>query len=124
MGFSEDIDRFIAKIETGVPGLLAASAALAKTSIVEGSEITGAPGQPVDTGNLKNSWQLEFLSPTEAMISTNVDYARPIEDGVGPNGPMTLRSAVGGFHSVALTMNGFDRIVAEANRQLNGTDAG
>lgn len=89
-------------------------------SIVEGSEITAAPGQPVDTGNLRASWSTAYESPTVARISTNVEYARPIEDGVGPHGPLTLRSAVGGFHSIALTVAGFDRIVESVRKDVGG----
>jgi hypothetical protein len=36
----------------------------------------------VDTGALRNSWQLQFESPTAALISTNVEYAPIIEDNV------------------------------------------
>lgn len=86
----------------------------AQRSIVEGSELTGAPGQPVDTGFLKGSWQAVFESPNVAVIGTNAEYAESIEDGLSyahGGTPMTLRSDVGGFHSVALTVAGFDRIV-------------
>jgi hypothetical protein len=81
-----------------------------------GSELTGSPGQPVDTGNLRNAWIRENPSENVSIVSTNVEYAQSIEDGIGPHGPLTLRSAVGGFHSVALTVAGFDRIVDAAVR--------
>lgn len=116
--FSDDINRFCFKVENKVPALLATSAALAKVSVQEGSVLTNAPGQPVDENNLRPSWELEFQTPTVALISTNVIYAPGIEDGIGPHGPLTLRSAVGGFHSVSQTAQNFDRIVEEANRQL------
>jgi hypothetical protein len=90
---------------------------LTTESIVEGSPITGAPGQPVRTGNLKASWQTSFESPLSARISTNVEYALPIEEGVGRFGPLTLRSAVGGFGSVKLTVANFDRVVEQAKRE-------
>lgn len=85
----------------------------ATRSVVEGSALTGAPGQPVDTGYLKASWQTVFDSPSQATIGTNTVYAPSIEDGVSyahGGTALTLRSPVGGFHSVALTVAGMDRI--------------
>lgn len=79
--------------------------------------VTGAPGQPVDTGFLRNSWTLS-VGPTEALIQTKAAYARAIEDGVGPYGPLTLRSKVGGFHSVKLTVAGASRLQADVIREL------
>lgn len=104
----------------------------AQRSIVEGSELTGSPGQPVDTQKLQGSWQLVYDSPNVAVIGTNVEYAESIEDGqqapytkkngthVTP-GPITFRSAVGGAHSVKLTVAGMDRIVdAVKSRVMKG----
>jgi hypothetical protein len=48
----------------------------AQRSIVEGSELTGAPGQPVDTGFLKGSWSRWYDSPTKQTIGTNVSAMR------------------------------------------------
>ncbi len=87
-----------------------------KRSLVEGSEITGAPGQPVRTGNLKNSFVDEFTSPETWEVTTNVEYAPHIEAGGNDRGPFDPsrgdpRSEVGGYHSAALTVAGFDRLV-------------
>jgi hypothetical protein len=88
------------------------SAAAVKDSITNGSAITGSPGQPVDTGVLRASWQLNFEDANTASISTNVVYAPQIEDGISWRGkPLTLRSAVGGFHSVKTTVLNFMRLV-------------
>lgn len=108
-------------------------------SIVEGSEITGAPGQPVGQygyvkrdgrlvaynpgqvgGTLKSSWQTVFESPTRAVIGTKLIYAQAIEDGVGPHGSLTLRSTVGGFHSVDHTIRGAQRVVDDVTKRLAG----
>lgn len=104
----------------------------AHRSVVEGSEITGAPGQPVGQygpgyhngehgGHLKGSWQLVFDSPNVAVIGTNVEYAESIEDGLSyahGGTPMTLRSTVGGFHSVAQTEAGIPKIVAAVTERV------
>ena len=95
------------------------SVAEAHRSVQSGSELTGAPGQPVDTGHLRASWQLEW-DIDAAYITTNAKYARGIEDGVGPHGPLTLQSKVGGFHSRALTIAGWSRIVGYVTRQVRG----
>jgi hypothetical protein len=95
----------------------------AHRSVQEGSQITGAPGQPVDTGNLRASWQLEFPSPTRARISTNVEYAEAVEDGVGPHGAVLYgaKNGTGGSHSVKLTILGLQAIAnTVASRRAAG----
>ena len=85
---------------------------------VEGSSITGAPGQPVDTGALRASFVDDFVSPTSWRIQTNIEYAPAIEDGIGAHGPITLRSKVGGHHSVKKTVAGWERIVDHVTRNV------
>lgn len=89
---------------------------LAWRSIVVGSAITGAPGQPVDTGALKASWMIEWAGSWVATITSTLIYAALIEAGIGRFGPLTLRSRVGGFHSLALTAAGWQRLVDAAAR--------
>lgn len=110
MGFEADLERFTLKLDATYATLLPEVALAVQESIVVGSPITGAPGQPVDTGNLRASWNLT-LEPEWAEIITNVEYAPFVEDGVNQHGPMTVRSLVGGWHSVALTRINFDRLV-------------
>lgn len=92
----------------------------AQRSIVEGSELTGAPGQPVQTGNLKTSYTRWYDSPTKQTIGTNVVYAPDIEDGVGPRGPLTLRSTVGGFRSIAHTLNRLQNVLDVVTKRHGG----
>lgn len=111
------------RLGTMLDAVFIGAVVLAHDSIKEGSPLTGAPGQPVDAGNLRNSWLFEFDDPTHpksAVIGTAVEYAEPIEDGVGRFGPLTLRSAVGGFHSVHETVVNFDRILEESKRRFAG----
>lgn len=112
MGFLADIQRFNAKVETKVDAVFDGVVDEAFRSIVYGSEITGAPGQPVspdpvpEAGKLRDSWKKERVSPTEAVISTDVDYAEKVE--------LNIRGAQfhsGGPHGLALTEAGFPRIV-------------
>jgi hypothetical protein len=118
--FSDDLDRFLADLERRRRDLFVGVATETLRSIQEGSPITGAPGQPVDTGNLKASWQLLFESETTALIQTNVIYAPGIEDGISLETGQRLvqRSPVGGFGSVRLTRAGFQRIVAAVAREV------
>lgn len=92
-------------------------------SVVEGSELTGAPGQPVDTGNLFGSWQVTRPSKYEWLLSTNVEYAEYIEHGGNDVAAFTLRSEVGGWHSVKLTEASWDRLVAFAALKARGVSA-
>jgi len=116
MSFSDQIRVFAVKADTTSKVVFPNSVSAAHSSITVGSGVTGSPGQPVDTGELRTSWQIEFESPTSATISTGVPWARQNEDGVTEDGrPYMQRSPVGGRHSVALTIVGMQRLVdAEA----------
>jgi hypothetical protein len=121
MSFGDEVRSFAVAVQARNRRVFVNTASAVKDSITDGSNITGAPGQPVKSGVLKGSWILEFLSPTEARISSGgaaSAYNWQIEDGISWRGqPLTLRSAVGGFHSVKLTVLNFDRLVAvEAGR--------
>lgn len=78
-------------------------------SILDGSPVTGAPGQPYQSGNLYRSWKragsFEGLS---IVFYSDASYARIIEDNFRG---ATLRSSRGGFHSVKLTRAAFNAIV-------------
>ena len=119
MSYQDGVKRFMVKTEGLTRAVFLSLAAKVHASVKEGSVTTGAPGQPVDTGNLRNSWILAF-ERDYAEIRTNVEYAQAIEDGIGPHGPLTLRSQVGGFHSVKLTIAGANLLQAEAVREMAG----
>lgn len=110
----------LVKLGTMLNDIFVVTATEALRSVQEGSELTGAPGQPVDKGDLLVSWQLTFPSPDSAVIGTDSDHAKPIEDGVGKYGPLTLRSKVGGWHSVKLTAANLGRIHDFAKRKVAG----
>jgi len=112
MSFTEDLRRFELRTLTRSNAVFVNTASAVKASITDGSPITGAPGQPVDTSFLKNSWILDFPAPGVAEITTGCAYAPVIEYNVRG---ARLRSAVGGFHSVALTVAGFPRLVEAVN---------
>lgn len=84
-------------------------------SIVTGSEVTAAPGQPVASGALRDSWKLRYRSDGTAESTTDSPYAGIIEDN---ERGATLRSSVGGFHSVKLTRAGFSAIVEHEGKAL------
>ena len=130
MSFADDLKRFAVKTQGKSNALLTNVASGVKESIVNGSAVTGAPGQPVDTGALKASWQLTFESKQSALVSTNIAYAPVIEDNLrssfNPRGEMPkpipgrkpIKSIIGGFHSVKLTVGAFDRIVESKLAEL------
>jgi len=120
MSFSDDVARFAKKVERRAQDIHNGVCDLAFQSIVEGSPVTGAPGQPVDTGNLRDSWQSTEIGPLARDIVTNVSYAPIIEDGTRKGKAMTVRSPVGGFHSVKLTVAGWARIVEAVTRRVTG----
>jgi len=116
MSFRDDVLRFAEKVERRQKDIFVGCVNGVRTSVTEGSATTGAPGQPVDTGNLIGSWQETFPSEWVGEVTTGVDYAEPIEEGIGPHGPITLRSGVGGFHSVKLTRAAWQDLVNEVAR--------
>ncbi len=118
--FGSQVRAFGLKVEGQTKNVFVQTAVATKASIVEGSSVTGAPGQPVDTGALRASWQLEFTTPTSATIATNLEYAPIIEDGVRDGKALTLRSQVGGWGSVRATVLNFDRLVQEEVEKANG----
>jgi len=130
--FKEQMNAAALKVETKSNAVFVRTVELLRDSIVDGSPLTGSPGQPVDTGELKNSWHTTLPTPTSAIVGTNVVYAPMIEDGIRDIGErrgnatgstqqrLTLRSEVGGFHSVKLSVAGFDRLVAQAVTDVGG----
>lgn len=113
MTFSGDLARFTSKTERRTQDVFATLVVLAHESIQTGSSITGAPGQPVDTGTLRNSWGIEFESATRALIATPVEYADAIEDNVRG---VTFRNH--GPHSRKLTIASGGLLAEEANRRV------
>jgi hypothetical protein len=95
-------------------GLLPALGDLMYESIVNGSPLTGAPGQPEAEGDLKESWELE-VTETSASVTTDSPYALKNEDGVREGGkPYVQHSATGGRHSLKLTRRSMQRLVERA----------
>ena len=109
--FADELDAFIGTLKERQRDVFLGTAEGLQESVVEGSPVTGAPGQPVDTAALKGSWQETFPGVWVWQTVTNMAYAPAIEEGEGPHGPLTLRSGVGGFHSVKLTRAGFQDLV-------------
>lgn len=121
--FVNAIELFAGSLEPKAQRVAKHSVDLAYRSIRIGSAITGAPGQPVKSGDLLRSWKIVWIDKWTAEISSDLIYAHLIEAGIGRYGPLTLRSKVGGFHSVKMTAAGWERIVElatmdEINRRL------
>lgn len=120
-GFGDQIRNFSLKVESRRKEHFVGVVEEATRAIVEGSELTGSPGQPVDTGRLKSSWQTVFEAPDRAVIGTNVEYARAVEDGVGPRGTVKYgKSGIGGSHSVKLLEANIDRVSDAVAERVKG----
>lgn len=130
--FADQVRQFTAKAEQLSNDVYANVVSATFNSIVNGSPITGAPGQPVGQygpgyhpgevgGELKASWQVSGIETGDALISTNSNHAVQNEYGISAtDGPYVQRSTVGGRHSVANTVAGFPLIVADEVRKLTG----
>jgi hypothetical protein len=129
MAFKDDLDRFAKKLDGRVKDVFVGATIEVHKSIVEGSPVTSAPGQPVDTGFLWTSWIPEHTSPSTWQTTTNVSYAPAIEDGIrgayDPKGvdrppgfePLGI-SQEGGSGSVRLTRGGWQNIVDHVRREV------
>jgi hypothetical protein len=131
--FDKALNTFALKVNARTKAVYLSVAAKVHQSITVGSATTGAPGQPVDTDFLRNSWTL-VQGPTVSEIATNVAYAPVIEHNLrsaynaagrtnerkNPAGSYRapIKSTVGGNHSVKLTVAAADRLQAEALREL------
>lgn len=116
--FKRDIAEFQRLLARRQRAAFLDAAGVALESIKVGSLLTGAPGQPVDTGNLRNSWEKEITSASTGRIFSTAEYAEAIEEGIGPHGPMSVRSQVGGFHSAKLTVAAWDRIMSASVEKI------
>ena len=118
MTFTTDLEAFTAKVNKRAKAIHQVNIEEVERSVKWGSAITGAPGQPVQSGKLRGSWQPKFLGPLLWEIGTPTIYAPVIEEGQGQFGALTQRSSVGGFHSVKLTRAGWQKIVDHSVREV------
>ena len=123
MTFRDDMNRINDAVDRRAQLFLVFAIGIIAQSIRDGHELTGAPGQPVDTANLLNSWQERFPEVDVGEVITNVIYAPVIEDLIGRFGPIQIRSEVGGGHSVKLTRAAWQKIADAAMTQARGEAA-
>ena len=114
--FSRDLSNFAKMVGAREELLYNRVVAHIHRSILDGSEVTGAPGQPVDTGDLYLSWKERGSRAARSVdFYSELPYAPIIEDNWRG---AQLRSPVGGFHSVKLTVAAFDAIVRHELRRV------
>lgn len=93
---------------------------LATESVVNGSTLTGAPGQPED---LREKFQTVPESDTSAIVGVTDPSARSVEDGISyafGGVPAKLHSAIGGFHSFKLTEAALPRLAQTMVQRTGG----
>lgn len=121
MSFADDLRHFAEKAEARTHAVHEGVTDLAFSSIVYGSPVTAAPGQPVapgrapNAGKLRDSWTKAYPEPDVSAITTDVDYARDVEDN-----PRGVQFSNHGPHSVKLTLAGGQRM---ADAVAHGLDA-
>jgi hypothetical protein len=119
MSFANDVATFTRKLELRDRALLVGVAEEVHRSVTVGSSITGAPGQPVgvdgspEDGKLRDSITLTYPDEHTAEITTDVEYARDVEDNV-----RGVHFTNHGPHSFKLTETGFDRIVEHVAQRV------
>lgn len=117
--FAGQIAAFAVKTERRAHEAFDAIVDATKDSIVEGSTVTGAPGQPVGIdgsprdGALRDSWTIE-RSENSARIASSAPYALDVE--------LNLAGAQfhnHGPHSVAATVTEFGRLAIATVESLD-----
>lgn len=115
--FSQQLQAFAQKVEQRNRDIFVGTTTEVTRSMADGSELTGALGQPVDTAALRTDWATNgnFTGPWQWETGTNKDYAEVIEYDLptpsGKNFSQTQKSPVGGCHSRAATIGGWQNIV-------------
>ena len=109
MSFESDIARHQVRRNARMKAMMIGATQIITQSITDGSTVTGAPGQPVDTGALRGSWSPRWLGEYKWRISTKLVYAPIIEAGA-----FAQKSEVGGPHSVDMTRLAWQKIVNAA----------
>lgn len=131
MSFSAEVRVWAEKVHRRAIDVVTEAAVEVQRSVTEGSPLTGAPGQPVDTGQLRTSFIPDRMSDLEWQTTTNLDYAVAVEEGQQPpyttkSGtlvtprPMEFQSAVGGAFSVSLTRAAWPNIVEAVVPRVTG----
>jgi hypothetical protein len=119
--FAANLQRNAAAVFAKCRAIHVRVADLAFDSIVHGSALTGAPGQPVASpifarsGALRDSFTRTQTGPNVITISTNFGYADDIEDNL-----KGFRFRSGGPHGVKLTVLAAPRLVAQAAQEILG----
>lgn len=101
--WTSNLPVFLPKLTASVEAVRKEVAKLAHDSIVNGSPLTGAPGQPEDLR--QGQFVIAETGTDTTTVGTNDHSALAVEDGISHfNGaPIHLHSAVGGFHGTKLT---------------------
>lgn len=117
MSFASDLHRFALKVEERNRAVFVGTTVEVLRSMTEGSEITGAPGQPVDTEALKGDFYANANFPEQWKweTGTNKEYGVVVEYNLPtPSGKKFSEvqvSPVGGTGSRAATQANWDKIV-------------
>ena len=117
--FATQIAQFGQKALAKADAVFVRTGDLALQSVVVGHPATGAPGQPVVSGELRDSWRIRREGQA-ITVSTPLFYAPWIEDGVRGETPIQDGPSPGGPHSVKLTVAGMPRLVEQAVREVVG----
>jgi hypothetical protein len=120
MAFRDGVGVFTARVRNTGRVVFTILKTETQAAVTVGNPRSGSPGQPVQSGRLRASFIPEDVNERTWQTTTNLPYARAIEDGVGPHGPLTLRSPVGGFHSIKLLRLNWSNVVAYAVAQAKG----
>jgi hypothetical protein len=112
------------QLEQRARGVFFGSANEMSRSLIDGSSLTGAPGQPVEDGNLITSFVPAYPTADTFEVTTNAAYAPAVENAVGSQGqPVTYGKKRGGSHSRKLTEAGMPNIFEKVTRDVTGGDA-
>lgn len=115
MSFADQMNAFVAKSKKNLGAIREGTDDEMFRSIVDGSELTGAPGQPVGkSGKLRDSWTQE-KSATDTVTSSDAPYATAVEENWG-----NVDYSNHGPHSLKITVVAFPRVVEAVAQRVAG----
>jgi hypothetical protein len=114
------IPELMRKVQTDIRKIHTGVFDESRGSIINGSLLTGAPGQPDDLRG--DQWKENHEADNRTSLGVADPSAASVESGISRfNGkPITLHSPIGGSHSIKLTRMGEDNIVRKVVRDVVG----
>ena len=114
--FTREIADFAQKAQHTADEVFAVLIPTIRSSIVDGSDVTGSQGIPKLSGDLATSW-VDELDGRTGRVLTFSPYAQVIENGIRGGTPITYEHG-GAPHAMKQTLAGFAALVEDVAERM------